>query len=325
MKPTSDDKVTRREVLLTGVAGAATLATLGCAERGASASPPGPEEASVTNETRPEPVPAAPTRMPVAFLPHGGGPWPFVDLGFPKAELDELATWLKNVATLPRTRPKALLVVSAHWEEAVPTLMTAAKPPMLYDYYGFPEASYRVTWPAPGAPELAPRVRELLGAAGFQTAENAERGFDHGTFVPLKLTYPDADVPTLQLSLKAGLDPAEHLAMGRALAPLRDEGVFIVGSGMTYHNMRGFRDPRSKQPAAAFDAWLRETATAEAAERDRRLAAWTQAPAARLVHPREEHLLPLMVVAGAAGADRGEATYGGTIMGLVHSGFHFGG
>src|SRR6185312_5881009 len=163
----------------------------------------------------------------------------------------------------------------------------------------FPPESYEITWPAPGEPALAQRVRSLLAAAGFESAENAERGFDHGTFVPLKLAYPNADVPTVQLSLKKGLDPKEHLAMGRALQPLRDEGVFIVGSGMTFHNLRAFGDPRSRPVSEAFDAWLREAATLPARERDERLAHWASAPAARLAHPREEHLLPLMVIAGA--------------------------
>jgi aromatic ring-opening dioxygenase catalytic subunit (LigB family) len=263
-------------------------------------------------------------RMPVVFMPHGGGPWPFVELGFPKAEMDELASYLRSVRGLPKTPPKALLVISAHWEEPAPTVMTAERPAMYYDYYGFPPESYQITWPAPGHPQLAARVQELLGTAGFKTATDAQRGFDHGTFVPLKLTYPEANVPAVQLSLKHGLDPEEHLAMGRALAPLRDEGVFIVGSGMTYHNMRGFRDPRSIPVAEAFDAWLRETAALEPKERDQRLAQWSRAPAARQAHPREEHLLPLMVIAGAAGADRGKTAYNGSFIGMRLSAYHFG-
>jgi len=262
--------------------------------------------------------------MPVVFLPHGGGPWPFVDLRIgSKAEQAELATYLRSVAQVPSAPPKAVLVVSAHWEEALPTVMTAAHPPMLYDYYGFPPESYEITWPAPGEPALAKRVRELLHAAGIESAENNERGFDHGTFVPLKLAYPNADVPTLQLSLKRGLDPQEHLALGRALAPLRDEGVFIVGSGMTFHNLRAF-GPQSSVAAKQFDGWLRDAATLEAGERDRRLSDWTSAPSARQAHPREEHLLPLMVVAGAAGADRGKLAYSGKILDLQLSAYHFG-
>jgi aromatic ring-opening dioxygenase catalytic subunit (LigB family) len=261
--------------------------------------------------------------MPVVFLPHGGGPWPFVDIGFgDKKELDALAAYLRSVHELPKTPPRAVLAVSAHWEETVPTVMTAERPPMLYDYYGFPPESYQLTWPAPGEPKVAGRVRELLGAAGFDTAADESRGFDHGTFVPLKLAYPDADVPTVQLSLKRGLDPEEHLAIGRALSPLRDEGVFIVGSGMTYHNLREF-SPRARPVSEAFDAWLRETVALGASERDRRLAAWSSAPSARKAHPREEHLIPLMVAAGAAGSDRGLVAFRGTLLTLSISAYHF--
>lgn len=264
-------------------------------------------------------------RMPVTFLPHGGGPWPFVDVGFgSKEELEALASYLRAVSSLPKTPPRALLVISGHWEEPVPTVMTSEHPPMLYDYYGFPPESYRITWPAPGAPKLAARVQALLGAAGIQSATDARRGFDHGTFVPLKLAYPDADVPTVQLSLRSSLDPREHLAIGRALAPLRDEGVFIIGSGMTFHNLRAF-GPQAAPVAEAFDGWLRETVTLpDPRERDERLAHWDTAPAARQAHPREEHLIPLMVIAGAAGEDRGVLTYNGTVVGLRLSGYRFG-
>jgi aromatic ring-opening dioxygenase catalytic subunit (LigB family) len=260
------------------------------------------------------------TRMPVAFFPHGGGPWPFVDLGIgSKAELDALAAYLRSI----HQPAKALLVVSAHWEEAVPTVMTSEHPPMLYDYYGFPPEAYEITWPAPGHPALASRVRDLLGAAGFETKADPERGYDHGTFVPLKLAYPDANVPVVQLSLKQGLDPREHLAMGRALAPLRDEGVYIVGSGMTYHNLRAFA-PSAKPVSEAFDTWLSAAATSAPKERDERLSEWSAAPSARLAHPREEHLLPLMVIAGAAGDDRGVRAYDGTIRDLRLSAYHYG-
>lgn len=263
-------------------------------------------------------------RMPVVFLPHGGGPWPFVEMGmFPRPEIDALATYLRSVGDVAPTRPEALLVISAHWEEAVPTVMSSARPPILYDYYGFPPESYEITWPAPGHPGLASRVQSLLHAAGFESAADAERGFDHGTFIPLKLTYPDADVPTVQLSLARGLDPAAHLAMGRALAPLRDEGVLIVGSGMSYHNMRGFGGA-GRAASETFDAWLREVATAEPAARTEGLERWSTAPAARQAHPREEHLLPLMVIAGAAGEDRGHTAFDGTFAGTRLSAFHYG-
>jgi aromatic ring-opening dioxygenase catalytic subunit (LigB family) len=226
-------------------------------------------------------------------------------------------------AELPE-RPRALLVVSAHWEEEVPTVMSSPRPPILYDYYGFPPASYEIQWPAPGDPALAERVLGLLGGAGIAAATDAERGFDHGTFIPFKLSWPDADVPTIQLSLKAGLDPAEHLAIGRALAPLRDEGVLILGSGMSYHNLRDLRSSSAPAAAREFDAWLQGAATANAGERARRLSDWASAPAARRAHPREEHLLPLMVAAGAAGDDAGRVTFGDDWMGVRISAFRYG-
>ena len=264
-------------------------------------------------------------RQPVVFLPHGGGPWPFVDVGFGEPrELAALATYLKGLHGLPRTPPRAILMVSAHWEAPVPTVMTSPNPPMLYDYSGFPPESYSLTWPAPGAPALATRVRALLEAAGHATNEDPKRGFDHGAFVPLKLMWPEANVPTLQVSLQRGLDPAVHLSIGRALIPLRDEGVFIVGSGMSFHNLRGFGDPRLIPSAEAFDAWLQQASTASPAERDAALAQWDRAPGARLSHPREEHLLPLMVIAGAAGSDVGTVGYAGRLTGLPLSAFHFG-
>jgi len=263
-------------------------------------------------------------RFPVVYVPHGGGPWPFVKTPFGSVdELSELTRFLRGVAELPKTPPRALLVISAHWEEARPTVTNGERPPLLFDYYGFPPESYQLTWPAPGEPALAGRVRELLHAAGIESASDGQRGFDHGAFVPLKLAYPGAHLPTVQLSLKSGLDPREHLAIGRALAPLRDEGVFIIGSGMSYHNMRAM-GPQGRPAASTFDAWLQDAATRPASERDARLAEWQGAPAARAAHPREEHLLPLMVVAGAAQADQGRVAYQGSLLGLAISGYAFG-
>ena len=264
-------------------------------------------------------------RMPTVFVPHGGGPWPFVDLGMgSESEREGLAAYLRALPDLPPVAPRALLVVSAHWEEPVPTVMSGARPPLLFDYYGFPPQAYTLTWPAPGDPVLAARVRALLEASGFETAADPARGFDHGTFVPLKVAYPDADVPVVQLSLLQGLNPAQHLAMGRALAPLRDDGVFIVGSGMSYHDLRGFFDPGAAKISESFDGWLRETSALNATDRDERLANWQRAPAARQAHPREEHLLPLMVVAGAAGSDIGHVPYSAMFMGVRLSAIHFG-
>jgi aromatic ring-opening dioxygenase catalytic subunit (LigB family) len=163
-----------------------------------------------------------------------------------------------------------------------------------------------------------------LQSAGFTTGEDPARGYDHGTFVPLKVAYPDADLPVVQLSLIDGLDPAQHLALGRALAPLRDEDIFIIASGMTFHNLRIFRDPRSAPIAETFDAWLRETMALAPPARYEGLSRWASAPAARLAHPREEHLLPLMVATGAAGDDPARLAYNNTFAGLRLSAFHFG-
>jgi len=319
MDDQSQASLTRRQALLAGLTG---VAISGVAAAAAITTPASEAEAQQGSQRGRTPGHAR--RMPVIFLPHGGGPWPFVEMGFgERSELDALAAYLRSVAAVPDATPRALLVISAHWEEPVATVMTSPRPPMLYDYYGFPPESYRITWPAPGDPALAARVRTLLSAAGIESAEDASRGFDHGTFVPLKLTYPDANVPTVQLSLKAGLDPRAHLAMGRSLAPPPHEGVPLVRSGMTHHNLRAF-GPRAAPISEAFDAWLRETIAMDAPARDARLAAWASAPAARQAHPREEHLLPLMVIAGAAGADHGDVAFDGTLVGLRLSAFHFG-
>ena len=264
-------------------------------------------------------------RQPTFYLPHGGGPWPFVDLGFISAH--DVTVMRDFFVALPSTLPappKALLVVSAHWEERVPTVMTSPNPPLLFDYYGFPKEAYALTWPAPGDPALASRVAGLLDEAGFDCARDAQRGFDHGTFVPFKLSWPDADVPTIQLSLTAGLDPAEHLAIGRALAPLRDEGVLILGSGMSYHNLRSLGGGEAARISGLFDDWLGDAVTAAPEVRTERLTRWSSAPGARGAHPREEHLLPLMVAAGAAGADLGTIVFRDDWMRVRVSAVRFG-
>lgn len=263
--------------------------------------------------------------MPTLYIPHGGGPCFFMDWTMgPPDTWDAMAAWLRGLnATLPST-PKALLVVSAHWETQAPTVLTSAAPPLYFDYYGFPKHTYELTWPAPGAPELASRVRSLLEERGIPSAEDPERGFDHGVFVPLKLAYPNAQVPTLALSLRASLDPAEHLEVGRALASLRDEGVLIIGSGMSYHNMRGFMSGSGRAASEAFDGWLTRVVSDVPSRRDEALIDWGTAPSARASHPREEHLLPLMVAAGAAGDDRGACVFRGDVMNVFVSAIRFG-
>jgi aromatic ring-opening dioxygenase catalytic subunit (LigB family) len=272
---------------------------------------------------------ASNNRMPTLYIPHGGGPCFFMDVppGMPADMWDRMEEHLRNIGRSLEPRPKAVLVISAHWEAPHPTLNTARQPSLLFDYYGFPEHTYHLSYPVSGSPELAARVRELLAEAGIESGSNEQRGLDHGVFVPFKVIYPDADIPIVEMSLRHGLDPAEHLAIGRALAPLRDEGVLIVGSGMSFHNLRTLLagDGRDDDTAEAFDAWLNDAVTApDAQTRNKLLAAWSEAPGAPASHPREEHLLPLMVAAGAAGEDRGRRSYSEKLLGKALSGFQFG-
>lgn len=242
---------------------------------------------------------------------------------------------------LAASSPSSILVISAHWEASRPTVTTSETPSLLYDYHGFPEETYAIEYPAPHDARLAGRVVDLLGEGGLgKPAGDSERGFDHGVFVPFKMLFPEATVPIVQLSLLSSLDAAQHIEMGRLLAPLRDEGTLIVGSGMTYHNMRGFNAEGGDAAlrSAGFDRWLGETlggaADGEAGADDAtevddalaRLARWREGPFASDCHPREEHLLPLMVAAGAAavGGDLPGRQDSGLLMGVRHSCFTFG-
>jgi aromatic ring-opening dioxygenase catalytic subunit (LigB family) len=248
-------------------------------------------------------------RLPVYFISHGGGPWSYMDAAA-RAPYAKLAATLADMPRQIGRTPKAVLMVSAHWEEPEFTLTSNPAPPMIYDYGGFPDYTYQIRYDAPGDPALAARTLQMIEAAGIPSRLDPARGFDHGAFTPLKVIYPDAQVPVLQLSLKRGLDPQTHLTLGRAIAPLRDEGVLIVGSGLSYHNLREFFDPRGWGPSREFDAWLNGVLLGGAPrDRDKLLAGWEAAPAARAAHPREEHLLPLMVAVGAAGNDPAELAY----------------
>lgn len=246
--------------------------------------------------------------LPTYFISHGGGPWPWMKDQM-KGAYDRLEASLKEMPRQLGTTPKAVLVISGHWEERDFAVMASPSPSMIYDYSGFPEHTYRIKYAAPGSPQTAERVRVLIEGAGFPTHLDEQRGFDHGTFAPLAVIYPNADVPVLQLSLKRGYDPGDHIAVGRALAPLRDEGVLIVGSGLSYHNLREF-GPGAKAASTAFDQWLQATlVTASPTDRITRLIEWEEAPAARKAHPQEDHLLPLMVAVGAAGNDSANRVY----------------
>ncbi|RFO97358.1 dioxygenase [Rhodoferax lacus] len=263
------------------------------------------------------------TRLPTLFVSHGGGPWPFVD-GMREMFARTAEAFRALPAGLP-ARPKAVLVITGHWEAAQFSVSTSAQPPMDYDYSGFPAHTYTLQYPAKGSPELAARVTELLVGGGIACKADPARGFDHGTFVPLGLMYPQADMPIVLLSMKSGYDAAEHFRVGELLAPLRDEGILIVGSGLTYHNMRGFGNPASTQVAAAFEQYLNRAVTqSDAAVRRQMLLDWEQAPAARQAHPREDHLIPLMVVAGAAGSDPGERILLDHVMAVDMASYQFG-
>ncbi len=261
-----------------------------------------------------------PTAMPTLFIPHGAGPCFFMDWN-PPDTWNRMAEFLKGIAsTLPQS-PRAIVMVSAHWLEPAFTVTGAERPTLIYDYRGFPPHTYELRYDAPGSPELATRIGELLPAS----QSDANRGFDHGMFIPLKLMFPDAEIPVVQLSLRADLDPLAHLEAGRALAPLRDEGVLIVGSGMSFHNMRGYGDPRFGPISDEFDRWLTSAIESEPTSRHVALQGWTQAPSARLSHPlrAEEHLMPLMVVAGAAGEGVGRRVFSDRALETTISAYRF--
>jgi aromatic ring-opening dioxygenase catalytic subunit (LigB family) len=261
-------------------------------------------------------------RMPVYFLSHGGGPWPYMEGGF-REHMRWLEAALKDIPRQLPVRPTAIVVVSSHWECNAFSVTSSSAPGMVYDFYGFPPEMYTIQYPAPGSPPLAARMVELIEAAGCRALEHGSQGFDHSTYSLLKPIYPEANIPVVQLSLHRNFDPANHLRVGQALAPLRDEGVLIVGSGMSCHE----HGPRVLDPSAQFDTWLRHALMElDPNQREQALVHWQQAPHARTVHPREDHLMPLMVAAGAADGDRAVCVYGERLMeSLYVSSFCFGG
>lgn len=255
------------------------------------------------------------------FIPHGGGPLPLLEDPGHAAMNAFLRAFPASIA-----RPDAIVVISAHWEAPAIGITGAARPPLLFDYYGFPAETYEYRYPAPGNPALAGRIAGLLQAAGIESRIDPERGLDHGVFVPLMLMYPQADIPCLQVSLSTSLDAAEHLRIGRALSALRAENLLLLGSGFSFHNLQAIfgggvdgDDPRN----LAFEDWLAETCSSVElgeAERERRLVDWEQAPHARYCHPREEHLLPLHVCYGMAGGVA-ETVFRQAVSGFVASAY----
>ena len=237
-------------------------------------------------------------RTPTYFISHGGGPWPW--LPSLRERMTELEASLKEMVASWTETPRAILMISGHWEEkGTVGIMSSANPPMLYDYFGFPPETYEIQYTAPGAPDLAQEAYDLLTSAGITAKLDPERGFDHGTFAPLQAMYPNADVPVFQISLNANYDPLEHVKIGRALKPLRDKGVVIIGSGLSFHNL-AILNERGAKPSQEFDAWLTETLALPKDERLDNLLKWETAPAARVAHKEEDHLVPLFVALGAA-------------------------
>jgi aromatic ring-opening dioxygenase catalytic subunit (LigB family) len=242
----------------------------------------------------------APHKAQIVYFSHGGGPLPILGDASHQAMVEFMRRLPERLLT-----PDAILVISAHWEERDATLLGAPTPPLFYDYYGFPDKAYEIVYTAPGSPALAQRIVELLNRNQIQTAVDTDRGFDHGLFIPLKLMYPQADIPALQLSLLRGLDPVAHIALGKALRGLMSENILVVGSGFSFHNLRAFTWQGKNVPDPANDAfqnWLIDVCTGplSQAEREQHLIEWEQAPFARYCHPREEHLLPLHLCQGLA-------------------------
>ncbi|MFJ7566213.1 DODA-type extradiol aromatic ring-opening family dioxygenase [Herminiimonas sp. NPDC097707] len=270
-------------------------------------------------------IPVKNVRMPVFYIPHGAGPCFFMDWNPPNT-WHRMASFLKGIADTLPARPRAIVIISAHWLAPQFSVTGHARPPLIYDYYGFPPDTYELNYPAPGHPALAAQVTQLLEQGGMTAQVDNERGFDHGMFIPMKLMFPAADIPVIQLSLQHDMDPASHLQAGRALTALRDEGVLIVGSGMSFHNMRGYGDTRYTPISAEFDEWLSAAVASTPAQRDSLLQEWTQAPQARHCHPQdaEEHLIPLLVTAGAADDSIGQRVYLEQIMETTISAYRLG-
>lgn len=260
---------------------------------------------------------------PILYIPHGSGPMPL--MGEPNHT--ELADYLQSLGR-ELGQPKAILVISAHWEESHTTVTSAKQPQLIFDYYGFPEETYQIRYPVSGSPTLASQIIEHLLDAGIDAKEDAGRGLDHGSFVPLKLIYPEANVPVVQLSLTRDLDPETQIKVGEAIAELAKQGISIIGSGFSFHNLQVLmnRDKTVMQKSVGFDSWLNRHVIAPELtweEKETALINWNKAPHARFAHPREEHLLPLHVCFGAAKKLNlsAENNFDKTMLGAKISGF----
>ena len=258
--------------------------------------------------------------LPCIFVNHGGGPMPLF-----AENTDTIRAHLLKVGEKYKkeeNKPRAILVISAHFETK-PSLQVTSnpKPSMYFDYYGFPKEAYEIRYDAPGSPELAQKVKKLLSQNNIPCDLDSKRGFDHGVFVPLMIAFPEANIPVVTLSLHASFDPQLHINIGKALKPLREDNVLIIGSGMSFHNMRSMMSGKERKPAGhKFNEALSDVVTnTDVIERNKRLVKWDSIPGARDSHPREEHFLPLLVIAGAAGDDIGTVEkflgYGSSLSG----------
>ncbi len=260
--------------------------------------------------------------QPTFFLSHGGGPWPWLrnEMSF----MDGLhQSLLKVVKSLPE-KPKAILIISGHWEEENFKIMSSAKPSMIYDYFGFPDFTYKISYPAPGHPHMAEKIQGLLKENNIASELDPNRGFDHGVYSLLYPMFPEADIPIVQVSMKKTFDSLEHFNLGKALKSLRSEGVLIIGSGNIFHNLRAMRN--SKKESAEFDTWIRNVVTdSDLEKRNKNILNWESAPFARFCQPVEDHLVPLFFAMGAASEDKGQLIYGEPLMNIVSvSSYRFG-
>src|SRR3989338_3182164 len=262
-------------------------------------------------------------KLPTFFISHGGGPWPYVPEM--KTQFQKPAQWLQQLPQTLSETPKAILSISGHWEESAFTVSTTAAPEMIFDYTGFPSHTYQIKYPVMGHPTIANDVLNLLSKAGIENHSDPNHGIDHGTFVPLVMMYPNANIPVVSMSIKQNYDTEEHLQAGRALESLRSQGVLIIGSGLSYHNMRGFGSAGATAVSKNFGAWLESTVTEkDIQQRSEKLRSLALAPSAREAHPYEDHLVPLMIVAGAAGQDLGHAEFVDHVMGVDMASYRFG-
>jgi len=252
------------------------------------------------------------TRLPTAFVSHGGGPSFFIDgKGGPMSEIDMHSEPKKSLERLPKQlgaeKPDAIVIVTAHWEGGGEVLISGKDEytKLYYDYGGFPAFTYELQYRAPAHPKLAAQIAKMLTDSNIPAKLDKKRDWDHGVFIPLKVMFPNADIPVVAVSILSSYDPAAHIAVGKALAPLRDQNVLILGSGFATHNF----DPKSGVANVPFTTAVTQAIALPQAEREQAFVNWTKFPMARLAHAQEDHFMPLHVVVGAAGSDSGKALF----------------